>query len=376
MANLLHQITIGDIRILILDSDPSINGYDAYIGSLAIVDGLSGVYQKYGPNDTDWNFIALTQQDVKNIIGNTLIDSADIDFVYDVNNGTVEAHLTPTGIQAGSYGVSNKVPVINVDNKGRLTNISLIDINIDSSQISDFTEAVQDAIGLSFVNTDTIIWNYDDANNTISADVNPNNISHGSLSNLNADDHPQYALLNGRNNGQTLYGGINASENLTLISTSHPTKGNINIGNTVYVDENNQRIGINITNPNTTLHIVKNNVNYLFDTYTVNTNNATQTVLATLPTVNNSTELVKVYITALRTDGSSNDSAAFERTFRIKNTNGTASVWTVQSNYTSRDATLNGTNVTIAASGSNVEIRVIGINGVNITWHGIVKRIR
>jgi hypothetical protein len=38
------------------------------------------------------------------------------------------------------------------------------------------------------------------------------------------------ALLSGRSGGQTLYGGTAASETLTLISTSHATKGCIIIG--------------------------------------------------------------------------------------------------------------------------------------------------
>lgn len=51
--------------------------------------------------------------------------------------------------------------------------------------------------------------------------------AHGALSELGppADDHLQYALLAGRAGGQTLIGGIAASEDLTLESTAHATKG-------------------------------------------------------------------------------------------------------------------------------------------------------
>lgn len=51
--------------------------------------------------------------------------------------------------------------------------------------------------------------------------------SHGDLSGLSADDHTQYALLAGRSGGQTLYGGTDASDDLTLESTSNATKGNV-----------------------------------------------------------------------------------------------------------------------------------------------------
>lgn len=52
-------------------------------------------------------------------------------------------------------------------------------------------------------------------------------IDHGSLTGLADDDHTQYALLAGRAGGQSLVGGTAASNNLTLESTSHATKGSI-----------------------------------------------------------------------------------------------------------------------------------------------------
>ena len=48
---------------------------------------------------------------------------------------------------------------------------------------------------------------------------------HGALGGLGDDDHLQYALLAGRAFGQTLIGGINASEDLVLQSTSNATRG-------------------------------------------------------------------------------------------------------------------------------------------------------
>jgi hypothetical protein len=50
---------------------------------------------------------------------------------------------------------------------------------------------------------------------------------HGLLNGLLDDDHTQYFLLAGRASGQDIIGGIAASENLTLESTSHATKGEI-----------------------------------------------------------------------------------------------------------------------------------------------------
>lgn len=50
---------------------------------------------------------------------------------------------------------------------------------------------------------------------------------HGELAGLSDDDHTQYPLLAGRSGGQTLNGGTDASDNITINSTSNATKGSI-----------------------------------------------------------------------------------------------------------------------------------------------------
>jgi hypothetical protein len=55
-------------------------------------------------------------------------------------------------------------------------------------------------------------------------------LPHHSLTELDGyDDHMQYARLAGRANGQSIVGGVAASENLNLDSTAHGTKGIINV---------------------------------------------------------------------------------------------------------------------------------------------------
>ena len=54
-------------------------------------------------------------------------------------------------------------------------------------------------------------------------------LDHGTLAGLGDDDHTQYALLAGRSGGQTLTGGTASGNNLEFKSTSHSTKGNINL---------------------------------------------------------------------------------------------------------------------------------------------------
>lgn len=64
---------------------------------------------------------------------------------------------------------------------------------------------------------------------------------HSLLRGLANDDHRQYAFLAGRSDGQTIYGGIAAGENLNLRSTSHATKGKIYFGDNHYFDEVNDK---------------------------------------------------------------------------------------------------------------------------------------
>jgi hypothetical protein len=72
-------------------------------------------------------------------------------------------------------------------------------------------------------------------------------VPHSGLTGLTSgDDHTQYSLLAGRAGGQTLKGGINSGDGLTLISTNHATKGSILFGTSRY-DEVNNRLGLGMT---------------------------------------------------------------------------------------------------------------------------------
>lgn len=63
----------------------------------------------------------------------------------------------------------------------------------------------------------------------------------------------------GISGGTTLVGGTASGNNLTLVSTSHATKGKILFGTSAY-DEVNNRLGIRTTNPLVPLHIEGSNV--------------------------------------------------------------------------------------------------------------------
>jgi hypothetical protein len=83
-------------------------------------------------------------------------------------------------------------------------------ISITSSQVSDFTESVQDVIGNpSFIgDSSTIDVTYNDGSNTYALAVIVGGIDHGLLGGLGDDDHTQYSILSNARGLQTFAGAI------------------------------------------------------------------------------------------------------------------------------------------------------------------------
>jgi len=290
-------------------------------------------------------------------------------------SGNPTVAIANTTVTANSYGSATQVATFTVNAQGQLTAASSTNIAIPASQVTDFNEAVQDSIGTALLDTATVDLVYNDATNQISANVIQSALDHGSISGLADDDHTQYALLAGRNGGQSLTGATTAAGNLTLSSTSNATKGKINLGANSALDEANTRLGIGSNSPETLLHLEQNNVKYNISTNSTTTSGAVNAVIASVATSANSVELVKVSITGLRTNGA-NESVAYERTLRVKNNSGTVSVLSAQSDYTSEDVALAAANVAFIVNGTSVDIRVTGVASANITWKAVLNRVR
>lgn len=80
-----------------------------------------------------------------------------------------------------------------------------------------------------------------------------------------------YPASAGKSGGQTVCGGTGSGDNLSLVSTSHGTKGLIGLGSNAAYDQANDRLGIGTQAPSTDLHIEKS-ANTLMRAQLINTN--------------------------------------------------------------------------------------------------------
>lgn len=122
-------------------------------------------------NGSGWIEIYNTDQ-IIDTIANAFIDTDSVDFTYISANKQIKADVrlkTSLGTNQGQISVdSNGLFVVlgsgaNQAAPGNHTHTS--------SGITDFTEAAQDAVGNALVDTNSIDFTYDDANNQIRADV-------------------------------------------------------------------------------------------------------------------------------------------------------------------------------------------------------------
>jgi hypothetical protein len=86
-------------------------------------------------------------------------------------SGAVTLDLASTAVTAGSYGSSSSVGTFTVDAQGRLTAASNSSISITASQVSDFSEAAQDAVEGAITAGTGVTKAYDDNANTISLSI-------------------------------------------------------------------------------------------------------------------------------------------------------------------------------------------------------------
>jgi hypothetical protein len=127
-------------------------------------------------------------------------------------SGGVIAHTSLSSIGTNSHAA---IDTHIADSTIHFTQAS---ISIPSTQISDFTEAAQDAVGATLADTASVDMTYNDGANTISAVVLPAGVDHNSLSNFDANkhiDHTAVSIITGATSG--LSGGGTIAANRTLL---------------------------------------------------------------------------------------------------------------------------------------------------------------
>jgi hypothetical protein len=103
----------------------------------------------------------------------TFIGGTGLTATADIATDSVTFALDNTAVTANPYGAANTIPTFTVDAQGRLIAAADVSIDILASQVSNFDEAAQDAIGLAIAAgiQSNISVAYDDLNNGIDFSV-------------------------------------------------------------------------------------------------------------------------------------------------------------------------------------------------------------
>jgi hypothetical protein len=118
--------------------------------------------------------VTLNAERVQDIVGGLVAGGTGITATYDDAGNTETISIANTSVSAGTYGSATKTTTVAVNAQGQLTSASEQNISIPSTQVNDFTEAVQDVVG-GMVSTNTesgISVTYDDTNGKLDFDTN------------------------------------------------------------------------------------------------------------------------------------------------------------------------------------------------------------
>lgn len=118
---------------------------------------------------------------------------------------------------SGTFGSATSIPVFTTDAQGRVSGVTPTTIAIPSTQITDFNEAAQDAVGNILADTTSIDFTYNDAGNAISAAVLPGGVNHDALQNFVANEHIDHSAVSiSAGAGLTGGGDITTSQTISM----------------------------------------------------------------------------------------------------------------------------------------------------------------
>lgn len=128
--------------------------------------------------------------------------------------------LSDTAVTPGTYGSASETVTFTVDQQGRLTAASEQSILITASQVSDFNEAAQDAVGTILSDSSSIDFTYNDGGPSITAAVIPGGVDHDALLNFVANEHVDHSAVQiataANTSGLTGGGDITTTRNLSV----------------------------------------------------------------------------------------------------------------------------------------------------------------
>lgn len=139
MAVILNQITVGDLRILVLDSAPNTgSGISVELGSLSMIKGQTGIWQKTGAGSTDWKLSSIDAAQLG-------LDLADLDSRLD----TLELDpVTKTYVDTEVSGLDGRLDTLELDPVSKTyvdTEVSGLDGRLDALELDPVTKAYVDA---------------------------------------------------------------------------------------------------------------------------------------------------------------------------------------------------------------------------------------
>jgi hypothetical protein len=126
-------------------------------------------------------------------------------------NATISTSLSTTGVTAGTYGSATKTTTYTVDAKGRLTSAAQQDIAIPSTQVTDWTEAVQDSASAMITNATHVGIStiYYDNTNKLSLELTNTGVAAGTYNSVTVD-------INGRVTAASTVGYLTTNQTVNL----------------------------------------------------------------------------------------------------------------------------------------------------------------
>lgn len=245
--NSLANLTTGNPHTQYLLSSAAATTYQPLDGDLTAVAGLAGT-----------GLVTRTASNTmttRTVTAGTGVSVSNGDGV----SGNPTVALSNVGT-AGTYGSATQVPVLTTNAQGQVSSVTPTSISIPASQVSDFSESVddrvaalivagtgvtatyndpantltiattitqytdeqaQDAVGTILTDSSSVDFTYNDAGNSITAAVLPAGVNHDALLNFVANEHIDHSAVSiSAGTGLSGGGDITTSRTLNLANTA------------------------------------------------------------------------------------------------------------------------------------------------------------